>query len=695
MTEQAFSLTKGVIALLVIGILFVAYKNYGIKPVEAQVKGLDSNLEKYTGINLFDFSRILAVQADVDESGALNVNWKVNKDAKDAIENGGDYRVEFLYKKYQNSPLDTVCTAFLIQKSGQEMKAESENAKMGYICSVDGQKATLNSVSGDTATPAPAGQYTIRVSVKGKKEKKFEEEAEHLFSFYTRDYLDSLDQDIPGCSDCNVGECKRSMLADSLSHGGKCSTGVKNIYYQAYQGLFGSPIGISDWCKVDPGKVPLSLNDNKLAFKTWNCPIETVNRINAKAAQWIFFEKACSGDGVEYKASSGLELEGERVVSNDLSLPEIPEYPEGEMVASQRLLEGSPTLLEKAYSETEEELSRCMEKVEKGLDSLGWKYFVSQEETQRYSSSKLKLETPLKPHNIAQLDAFLEADKIAQKSFTPSFDKLKVTTDGTDGSTLTLTWNLATGAENVKDNALSITTAYRGYMVPGEVHGLNTFFRNYVFQKEGNFEVNPTLQTKSSLKSYSFMPKKLIGQHRFLVEANSASGGSVSGVQVDAGFYNEQYVELYKDITGVNDACNAACDVIGKKEITLEASSLWPYTQRAYDASQDSLQLNCKTDSGATMSKFRINGCTEGEINLLYTKAITAWAEDYKSSLIYNGRQITANDLLKVNCFENRPYFTNPGLTSSFINNFIYGVCAAKDNLKKELLKAGWTYVGG
>ena len=246
------------------------------------------------------------------------------------------------------------------------------------------------------------------------------------------------------------------------------------------------------------------------------------------------------------------------------------------------------------------------------------------------------------------------------------------------GGKLTLNWKVPTGASNIKYNTISVAYAHRNYVSSKD--------------KDTFTDLNTPVSLAASARSYSVTPKELTGQHRFIITATVGSTGEISRSQLDAGFYDDQYIELYRDIVGVDDACGSRCDVAKSKESSLGSDDMWAHTKIAYNNDKPSFQASCTLDQ-KNKGEARISGCTESEVNMLYTDAVTDWAKGHKAKLVYQGRQKTVNDLLRVNCYETPD-------DQKFIGQYdfqiagITAVCAAKDNLKKEIVKAGWTYLG-
>jgi hypothetical protein len=230
---NGFGLLKGgVIALILIIVFFVVQaKIPGV--ANAGLETIDENAEEL-GINILSFPEIQSITTSVQSDGSIVVEWKLNRDAQELMdEDGSDYQIEFLYKKYLGSvagdAITDVCTTWL--KTIRKKKIVRDN----FDCSLDGtaKKAVLVKKENGNNFPTPAGQYVIRLSFKEDKDKNFKHEKQVDFNFFTEDYVELMDEEIEGCGssdtrNCDVVECKGIRASIDLKEGLAGGSGATN-----------------------------------------------------------------------------------------------------------------------------------------------------------------------------------------------------------------------------------------------------------------------------------------------------------------------------------------------------------------------------------------------------------------------------------------------------------------------------------
>ncbi len=176
---------------------------------------------------LISMPKITSVDVTVGDDGTLNVNWKANKDGRRILSDGStDIRVTFLRRELPEAQLEKYCVAYKLNTGAENAKEEAEAKAKGVWCKVDPDgigRAALNGGT-DGSKPAPGGDYTAIVAVKEKDNVGFGEGTEDYYKFYTEEFVELLGKPIQGCdfpimNDCNVIECKKTIMNRDLQLG--------------------------------------------------------------------------------------------------------------------------------------------------------------------------------------------------------------------------------------------------------------------------------------------------------------------------------------------------------------------------------------------------------------------------------------------------------------------------------------------
>ncbi len=663
MAEGLSFTAKGAIAVIVILILAGAYGK-APKIAQAAFETTDGYLEE-VGVNIFSFPKILSVNPSLQPDGSLAVNWILNKDANEILKSD-DYIVEFYRKDYPDP------TVLPVRVCADTRKGDPTTVP-GFGCAVEDKKAVLGSTNCElgSCVSAPPGEYTITVSFEKKdKGKTYKGTKDALFNFFTKAYLEKLDKDVKDCPDCNVRECKRKVLISSLTPR-DCIYGVKVVYNRAFNELYpptAGPVLTSlemGSCQYPPSKLPITNNDAtgfkaEDAFKL--CPAEEINKLHQKAASWVFFDYACEKAGMADETAKEVE-DIFKVDKNGL------------------------TGLSVASGETQMTLSTCVRMAEQAFIGLGWNFFLTQQDRDKY---EIQEGLTSFPHDMAQADVSVEIGKYLQNDLPPVIRNLAAS-QGPAGK-ISLKWDLPVGSNNVKSVGL--------------VH----MYRSYVANNDVFTSISPSVLIGKTARSYVFSPDKLVGQHRFIVTAESANPVAdlknfpklegtiqIAAWQVDIGFYNNDFIELYRDLKGIDDACGSGCDVIGKKidalatdKLGFSGSQIYVLKARAdLIASGKVNGATCKIDTAKKKSTERIVGCTDKEVHELYVAVVTEYAKSLPKEALPLGK--TVADLLAVDC--NKDNWMEK--YNRYKENGIKAVCDAKNKLMAELKKAKWGYLGG
>ncbi|MBI2142721.1 hypothetical protein HYU20_00035 [Candidatus Woesearchaeota archaeon] len=672
MAEGLSFTAKGAIALIVIVILAGAYGK-APKIAQAAFETTDGYLEE-VGVNIFSFPKILSLNPSLQPDGSLAVSWTLNKDAKEIMKGGeGDYLAEFYRKEYPDPGVLPVRVCATTRKGDPTYEP-------GFGCAIGDKKAALGATgcSLGKCGSAPPGEYTITVSFEKKdKGKTYKGGEDASFSFFTKAYLEKLDKDVKGCPDCNVKECKRKVVRDSLFPR-NCIYGVKVVYNRAFNELYppiSGPVLTSPEfasCQYPPSMLPITNNDAtgfkaEDAFKL--CPSEEINKLHQKAASWVFFDYACKEAGMADETVK----EVENLFKTD---------------------KNGLTGLSVASSETQIKLSGCVRNAEQAFTGLGWSFFLTEEDRKGYNVPEGLMTAP---HDMAQTDAMKAIDKYLQSELPPLIRNLKAAVE--PAGKISLKWDLPVGSNNVKNIGLA-------YM-----------YRSFVSSSDVFTSLPVVVPLNKASRSYTLTPKEFTGQHRFIVTAESANpvadsknfpklDGTVQldTEQADIGIYNNNYIELYRDLKNVDDACGEGCNVVGRKEDALSNDKLIiGKTQNSllFQAEADAInegKLNDKTCKLYINEKGRERfrnqrertACTEKEVDALFTKVVEKYA-NVKGLPVADGAQKVVSDLLKPECADEQELLDD----SRYKDTGIKQVCEAKKKLRAELENAKWVYLSG
>lgn len=670
MAEGLSFTAKGAIAVIVILILAGAYGK-APKIAQAAFETTDSYLEEI-GVNVFSFPKILSVNPNLQPDGSLAVSWVLNKDAEDILKTGDEYKVEFYRKDYPDPGIlpVRVCTD---TRKGETI------SEQGFDCKIiDDDKAVLGtpSCSLESCGSAPPGEYTIMVSFEKKVgSKTYRGGKGDTYGFFTKAYLENLDRDITGCPDCNVKECKRKVLINSLTPR-SCIYPVKVIYDRTFNELY-PPIKGPVFktykmtsCWYPPSQLPIPSDKEEEAFKL--CPVEGINKLHQKAASWVFFDEACEEIGMADETVDKVE----------------------KLFSTKKIGGLDVRGIDLAESKTRQKLSECVRKAEQAFTEKGWSFFLTLQDRKEYGIPE---GSSMAPHEMAQSDAAAETEKYLQNDLPPVIRNLATYPDPT--GKISLKWDLPVGSNNVKNMGLA-------YM-----------YRSFVSSSDAFTSLLTVVSLNKASRSYTLTPNELTGQHRFIITAESMNpvadlnnfpklegAAQVDSEQADVGFYNNEYIELYRDLTGIDDACDEDCNVIGRKEDALSNDKLLigkAQNSLLFSAEADAInegKLNEKTcrlyvnEKGSDRFRNQKEGtaCTEKEIDVLFTKVVEKYANK-KGLPVVDGVQKAVSDLLKPECAVEQKLLDD----SRYKDTGIKQVCEAKNRLKGELEKAKWIYLGG
>lgn len=493
-----------------------------------------------------------------------------------------------------------------------------------------------------------------------------------LTGIYTKEGLELLDKPVKDCPDCNVRECKRNVLIYSLRPRG-CISGVKVVYGRAYNELYPPMPPVTEptlksqdleSCRYPPSMLPIT--DSKAAEAFRLCPAEEINKLHQKAASWVFFDSAC-----------------EEVGMADETVDEVKK-----LFSSNNGIFGIERI-------TQQKLSDCVRKAEEAFTERGWALFLTEQDRKDYNIEGNMAYTAT---DMARIDAWSGFDKYIRNELPPIIRNLRATL--TPNNRIEVSWDLPVGSDNVKNMRLVYV------------------YRSFVSSSDDRFNSIPAVvPLNKASRSYTLTPKELIGQHRFTVTVESANPVAdlknfpkiVSTFQSDSGatdigFYNNEYVELYRDLTGFEDASGEHSNVIGRKEDALSNDKLIiGKTQNSllFQAEADAInegKLNDETcklyidEEGRDRFRSQREGtaCTEKEVDVLFTKVVEKYA-NVKGLPVVDGVQKAVSDLLKPECAVEQKLLDD----SRYKDTGIKQACEAKAKLKGELEKAEWAYLGG
>lgn len=190
------------------------------------------------------------------------------------------------------------------------------------------------------------------------------------------------------------------------------------------------------------------------------------------------------------------------------------------------------------------------------------------------------------------------------------------------------------------------------------------------------------------------LPSDKMGTYWFTITAFDKDGASDTK-DGTTGIYDSSYIEQYRDLKGVDDACGGDCDVAGKKENGLGNDKLgWStapsgkkYTEEAFEKNKGKFQPSCHLEP-KKKGEERISGCLGSEVSIMYEDVLREYAKTLPAGAFRLGKNV--DDLLKLDCWTETWMKSNKRWRD---DTGVWGVCEAKEDLYKRLVKLGWAYV--
>lgn len=480
-----------------------------------------------------------------------------------------------------------------------------------------------------------------------KKDRKVVDAKDAKVGFYTEDYVELLDKPIAGCVDgfgnCNVFECKKLLVNYNLEGGalGGFVTWLglrKNLVVDVSEDFNSKPR--SAGC----GSVKLGAVNY---FNVDGCTKEEIHELNKMVSRIRLleaannFEPGISSEDQYPNYIDRLDLWKKDAVRHTLACTK----------SLNRVITTDP---KGAYPEF----------VKLGWQSVG-KFTYNEE--------------------VAN-----ELDRVLKEEVRPIIVKLRADAVPSD-KTLALSWNLPIGQDAITMYELKL---FRSYAAPKKNDASQV--KNLPLVELTDVKQPGISATSATYPGNGGLSAGKMGAYLFSLAAFDKDGKSDSKDST-TGIYDNSYVELYRDLKGVDDACGAGCDVVGKKidalandKLGFSGSPMYVLKARAdLIASGKVNGATCKIDTTKKKSTERIVGCTDKEVHELYVAVVTEYAKNLDiNAFRANKRDVSM--LLAVDC-NSDGWMNNYEIHKK---NGIKAVCNAKWSLMKSLDELKWGYAG-
>ncbi len=549
-------------------------------------------------------------------------------------------------------------------EAGQKLGEELENGVIKRACPKDVDKTPGKHGCTSSLTYQPGGYKFVAVLMK-RGESTSVDSKDVITGFYDENYVEMLNTPVFGCEDsnfqnCNVIECKKKLINVDLNDPFLVARDVRKPIVAEISNEFKTKRpGCGDYQDV--------VETFKLNVD--GCTKEEVDELNIQMVRARLLESA-----FEYSTQS-IRSEDEYVTNlGKLKLDFWKEQAVRMTMSCTTSLGGLKT--------------------PKGahglLQSLGWQ-FVPIGETPKIWKGRVNtelnriLDSLLKPVII---DAVAGTNKDNQLELAW---KLPVGKDSLTQyqlklfhSSAALDEGLTDAKEQEADKKIKLTDV--AVQQPGKSDLL------FKYPDAGSL-------ASAQMGSYWFELATFVGQNE------------ISKVDVHTGMYDNNYIELYRDLIGVDDACDSNCDVLGKKEAALGSDKLGlcrpsdencdgkytgfqlAYLELAFNKHEAEFQFAChppKLQRGNFLdAEWLTPGCLPREIDILYREVVTAYAAALPKDVLPLGK--TVADLLSVDCNKEGQI---GWMGKRYEENGIKAVCDAKNRLKEKLVEFKRGYTG-
>ncbi len=570
-------------------------------------------------------------------------------------------------------------------EAGQKLGEELVNGVINKLCPPDAS-GTKGMNGCDASITFKPGGYKFVAGLRKRDESAFIDSKDAITGFYDENYVEMLNTPVFGCSDdyfgnCNVIACKKELVnkdllgASNLLEVRRTSGVLRKISneFRAEKGFSAS----NDCGKI--GNTPLTPvlnNRNNVGdsfFVLEDCSNKDIDDLNIKVVRARLLEAAFEGS-IQSIDSEDKYVEG---------LDRLDFWKKQAVGMTMSCTDGWMPAPKGANG---------------ALQSLGWQFVSPDGKTDVW---KDKINTELN----RVLDSLLKPVIIDPVAGTNKDNQLE------------LAWKLPVGKDALTQYQLKLS--HSSAALDKELKDANKLvlptdkkIQDVAVQQPGKSDLLFKYPDAGSLTSAQ------MGAYWFELAAFDSQGES-SKVDLHTGMYDNNYIELYRDLKDVDDACDGGCDVIGMKEAALGNPKLGlcrpsdencdgkytgfqlAYLELAFNKHEAEFQFAChppKLLRGNLLdANWLTSGCMPNEIDILYREVVTTYVatllQKNKDALPV-GKRVA--DLLSVDCNKDK-WIEIQGYQTYKDNDKqagIQGVCNAKNSLKKSLDGFHWGYTG-